>query len=190
MKLAFFGGTFDPPHKGHEMIIEHCSILFDQLLIVPNCISPDKKNNPPVSKDHRLNMLKIIVNKNSNNNIKIDTFELDSKRDNYTYLTIKYLIKNYTFSKLYMVIGDDQLSNLANWYNIKFILDNVNIVCFNRFSNMKVKDNIYNNIKYIPFDYPISSSLIREKIRKNIELNYETISGEVHTYIEDNNLYK
>ena len=46
MKLAFFGGTFDPPHKGHEMIIENCSILFDQLLIVPNCISPDKKNNP------------------------------------------------------------------------------------------------------------------------------------------------
>ena len=190
MKLAFFGGTFDPPHKGHEMIIERCSVLFNQLLIIPNRISPEKENKPPVSQKHRVNMLNIIINNNINNNIRIDTFEIDSVSQNYTYLTIKHLIKNYTFSDLYMIVGEDQLSNLSNWYNMKFILDNVNLVCFNRFGNMNRNNNIDSNIQYIPFDYPFSSSEIRGNIRGNIKLKHETINGEVHTYIKDNNLYK
>ena len=190
MKLAFFGGTFDPPHKGHEMIIEHCSLLFDQLLIIPNRISPEKKDKPPVLQNHRINMLDIIIAENNADNVKIDTFEIYSERDNYTYLTIKYLIQNYNFSDLYMIVGQDQLSNLSNWYNVKFILDNVKIVCFNRRDNMYENSKISDNVKYIPFDCSFSSSEIRKKIRNNIELKYETINDKVHTYIENNNLYK
>ena len=93
MKLAFFGGTFNPPHKGHEMMIDYCYDLFDQLLIIPNRVSPEKLSNPPISEFHRLNMLNILIGEKD---IKIDTFELESNKDNYTYHTLKYLIRNCT----------------------------------------------------------------------------------------------
>ena len=75
MNLAFFGGTFNPPHKGHEMMIEYCYNLFDQLLIIPNRVSPEKLNNPPISEFHRLNMLNILV---SDKDIKISEAYLKS----------------------------------------------------------------------------------------------------------------
>ena len=131
-------------------------------------------------------MLKIIIN---NKNIKIDTFELDSKKDNYTYYTIKYLIQNYDFSDLYMIIGEDQLINLSNWYKIDFIIKNINIICFRR-KITSIENQNFKNIQYIPFDYPFSSSHIREMLNNNNPLRNETINQDVYKYIEDNNLYK
>ena len=160
--------------------------LENQLLIIPNRVSPEKLNNPPISEFHRLNMLNILI---SDKDIKIDTFELESKKDNYTYYTIKYLIQNYTFSNLYMIIGEDQLFNLLNWYKIDFILKHVNILCFKR-ENIAEKNHKLENIQYVPFHYLFSSSQIREMIKNNIEVKKETINQEVHKYIEDNNLYK
>ena len=186
MKLAFFGGTFNPPHKGHEMMIDYCYDLFDQLLIIPNRVSPEKLSNPPISEFHRLNMLNILV---SQRDIKIDAFELESNKDNYTYHTLKYLIKSYTFSDLYMIIGEDQLSNLLNWYKIDFILKHVKILCFKR-ANISKKNHKLQNIEYVPFNCLFSSSRIREMIENNIQLKKETINQEVYKYIEDNNLYK
>ena len=186
MNLAFFGGSFNPPHIGHEMIIEYCYNSFDQFVVIPNRISPEKKYDVSISEKHKLEMLKIIID---DKNIKIDTFEIKSEKDNYTYYTIKYLIENYKISDLYMVIGEDQLMNLSNWYEIDFILENVNIICFKRKSS-NAENRKFNDIQYIPFDYPFSSSEIRKSVENNKLLKDGTISKDVYKYIIDNNLYK
>lgn len=38
MKIGLFGGTFNPPHKGHERLLAHfCEKLqFDKVLVVPD----------------------------------------------------------------------------------------------------------------------------------------------------------
>ena len=41
MKLGFYGGTFNPPHNGHKMIMNQCALKFDKLLIFPNNKSHD-----------------------------------------------------------------------------------------------------------------------------------------------------
>tara|TARA_Y100000996_G_scaffold411022_1_gene394405 strand:+ start:592 stop:1158 length:567 start_codon:yes stop_codon:yes gene_type:complete len=186
MNLAFFGGTFNPPHKGHEQIIEYCYKKFNQLIIMPNSVSPHKIKNPPILEIHRLKMLDLIIGKK---NIKIDTFEVDSNRINYTYYTLKYLIQKYQSFNIYMVIGEDQLANLHNWYKIDFILDNVNIICFKR-DNYYIKNEMIQNIEYIPFNYSISSSKLRAMIIGNVRLNDKMMSNKVYQYIKDNNLYK
>ena len=186
MNLAIFGGSFNPPHVGHEMIIEYCYNSFDRLLIIPNRTSPEKKNDIYISELHKVKMLNMII---GNKDIDIDTFEIKSKQDNYTYYTLKYLMENYKFSNLYMIIGEDQLLNLSNWYKVDFILDNVEIVCFKR-ASFNYKNKIFNNIKYIPFDYPFSSSGIRRMIKEDILINDGTINQDVYKYIIHNNLYK
>ena len=66
MNLAFFGGSFNPPHIGHEMIIEYCYNLFDQFIVIPNRISPEKKYDVSISENHKLDMLKIIIKRINN----------------------------------------------------------------------------------------------------------------------------
>ena len=91
MKIFFFGGTFDPPHLGHEKIVDFCLDNCDKLVIIPNKNSLDKIKTTDAN--HRLSMLKLLFN---NKRIIIDEFELESKKPNYTYYTIEYLKNIYS----------------------------------------------------------------------------------------------
>ena len=189
MKIGFFGGTFNPPHKGHEKIIDYCSKLFDELLVFPNIISPHKLNCHPVDSKHRINMLKLII---KNNNVKVDTYEVVSELSSYTYYTVKYLLDKYQKCDLFMIIGKDQLFNLKNWYNIDFIMQNTEILCFDRTisnSNNQNRVSFYSNTQFIDFDFPYSSSVIREKIYKHKKIDSSLISKKVKDYIYEHNLY-
>lgn len=185
MNLAFFGGSFDPPHVGHENIIKICQEKFDNLLVIPNNVSPMKTDKPPIPKFHRLNMIKLII---KNLNVKIDTFELDSNKINYTYHTIQYIKKNYFFNDLYMIIGKDQIENFNKWYRIDDILKDVKIICFNRNNSYKNED-LGIKIEFVPFDFPISSSGIRKMISDKLAIDEKLLNKNVIKYISDNKLY-
>ena len=62
MNLFFFGGTFDPPHLGHYLIVERCLEKCDKFVIIPNHSSVDKFKSS-ANPFHRLNMLKILFSK-------------------------------------------------------------------------------------------------------------------------------
>ena len=53
--------------------------------------------------------------------ILIDLFEINSKKNNYTIHTIKYLKEKYDNASLTMIIGYDNLLDLNNWYNYNII---------------------------------------------------------------------
>ena len=190
MKIFFFGGSFDPPHIGHELIIKKIIPMCEKLILFPVRRSPDKSNKPLASSKHRLNMLKILF---KNNKIEIDNFDLRANKENYTYLTIEYLKKKYINSEISMIIGYDQFENLKNWKNYKLILEKVNIICFNRGS----KENSFNNsinrkkINYIRnFNINISSTEIRNQLcENNLNAIKNSINPIVVKYIKENNLY-
>ena len=60
MKIALFGGSFDPPHIGHYRIISKWLFICDKLVVMPTKISPHKSNFPIASNQDRINMLKMI----------------------------------------------------------------------------------------------------------------------------------
>jgi len=188
MKIGFFGGTFNPPHKGHEKIIDHCSDLFDKFLVFPNIVSPHKVNSQPIDCIHRINMLELII---KHDNVEIDTYEIKSGLSNYTYYTVKYLLDKYKHCTLFMILGKDQFFNLDSWYNIDFILRNTNILCFNRkgVKNNKDKFSLYSNAELIDFDFSVSSSSIRKKIYKSEQIKDSLISKKVKDYIYEHDLY-
>ena len=183
MKLAFFGGSFNPPHMGHQHIIDYCQKEFDKFLVIPNYNSPDNNKDVSLSHRHRINMLKL-----QSKNIKIDDFEIKSKDINYTYFTIKYLIKKYKNYKIFMVLGEDQFNNLHSWNNIDFILNNVEILCFKRKTNTD-KIDITSNIDMVDFDFPYSSNQIRAKIKMKENIDSNIIDSQVLNYIKEHGLY-
>ena len=183
MKLGFFGGSFNPPHKGHQYIIEYCQFFFDKFLVIPNYNSPDNNKNISISYEHRMNMLKL-----KNYKLEIDNFEMKSNRINYTSYTLEYLMKKYSDYKIFMVIGEDQFNNLSNWYNVDFILSNVKILCFKRKNKLK-KIDIAHNINLINFDFPYSSTEIRQKIKMGENIDSKIVDKQVLNYIKENRLY-
>jgi len=188
MNIFFYGGTFDPPHIGHYNIVEYCLDLCENFIIIPAKQSPFKKTKPEASKIHRLNMLNILFE--NFNKVEVDIFELESGNPNYTYLTINYLKKKFPNSNLTMVLGYDQLLKLNQWKNYKQIIDNVNILCFNRKINHKLEYND-EKIKVVDsFNYNISSQEIRKIIKNNNELNLlDMLDSKIMNYILENDLY-
>jgi nicotinate-nucleotide adenylyltransferase len=47
IKVAIFGGSFDPPHKGHQNIVQRAleTLEIDKLIILPAYLNPFKQNS-------------------------------------------------------------------------------------------------------------------------------------------------
>jgi|TARA_B100001175_G_scaffold304087_1_gene299739 nicotinate-nucleotide adenylyltransferase len=190
MKVFFYGGTFDPPHKGHELIVEYCLEKCDKLILIPNKKSPDKSSNPIANFHQRENMLKILFN---NKKIVISDFEGNSNKDNYTYLTINHLKTIFKKADLTMVIGNDQLVNLKKWNRFNFILDEVKILCFNRIilDENRFKVDFIDNIEFVEkFNVNISSSKVRNSIfNKSIKSLDDMLNTKIINYIMKEKIY-
>ena len=190
MKIFFFGGTFDPPHNGHQTIVNYCLEKCDKLILVPNKKSPHKKFHPSASTKQRKKMLSILF---AHNKINICEFELKSAIDNYTYLTIDYLKKKYKSSDLTMILGNDQLLNLKNWKNVNYILSEVKILCFNRSvsKNIELSKSLKYNLKFVEnFKVNISSNMIRKNIlNKSLASIEPMLDKKIIDYIKEKKLY-
>ena len=63
MRIAFFGGTFDPPHCGHIAIARAAitRLALDQVLVAPVGTQPLKSGVPSSSFEDRLAMVQLAV---------------------------------------------------------------------------------------------------------------------------------
>ena len=79
MKLAFFGGSFDPPHLVHEKIIKTAlkTLDIDRLIIMPTYINPFKSEFTATPQIRYKWIKKLWGNLK---NVEISTFEIDQNR--------------------------------------------------------------------------------------------------------------
>ena len=187
MNLVFFGGSFDPPHRGHLGIIRYCQHHFDICILFPAFQTPLKDRFPLENKMHRINMLKLLI-KDETNSIKIDNWEIRQSDYSYTYKTINYLKTKYPEAKLSMAIGADQFIQFNQWENYSEIIQSVKIICFNRY-NMDFPSSKKINITWLKdFQINVSSSNIREKMFKR-ETSISDLPEDIILYIQENKLY-
>ena len=187
MRLFFFGGSFDPPHGGHLKIIQYCCKHSDKLLLIPAANSP-LKNNPPVAeKNHRVKMLKLLI-QDLNFSVEVDDWEISQPGPSYTFETIRHLQENYPNSDLSMVIGADQLIKIHKWINYERIMKSVQMLGFNRDCCNFIPPAEMNLTWLEDFEVDISSSKIREYIAKGNSFNND-LPLVIQQYIQENNLY-
>ena len=187
MKLFFFGGSFDPPHKGHLEIIQYCCKHSDKLLLIPAANSPLKNQPPSAERYHRIQMLKLLI-QDLDFPIHVDDWEINQPGPSYTYETIRHLQENYPDSNLSMVMGADQLMKFYRWKNYDGIMNSVQILGFNRDSCDFMPPNEMNLTWLKDFKVDISSSIIREKIAKG-DSSDDDLPPSIQRYIQNNKLY-
>ena len=197
MKIAIYGGAFNPVHKGHIEIVKQLSeqFDFDKILIIPSKFSPHKSNNALVSDNDRLNMCKLAFN----NIEKCEVSDIEIKRNNisYTVETLYELRTIYPCDEIYLVCGSDMFLSLLDWRKPEEIFKMANILAFRRDNEDISKMNEYkkklNNLskKVIICEVkipPFSSTEVRNAIKENMPFqNY--VTKEIYSYIKDNKLY-
>ena len=169
-KIGLFGGSFDPPHRGHleisKLAIKELSL--DQMYWCVTKKNP-LKNIPFFSLAERIKKSKFITNKVKK--IKIKFFEDTIKSVN-TVDLIKHLkIKNKK-NTFFLIIGSDNLISFHKWKKWKLLAELTNIVVFSRndYDKKAKKSVMMKQVKKITFiknkHINISSTQIRKKYKK------------------------
>ena len=170
--IGIFGGSFDPPHKGHVKIsqISLKSLKLKKLFWIITKKNPFKKDSF-FSLKERIARSKKVIKKN--NNIKV--LYLDDKiKSSRTIQVINYFKKRKKGIYLYLILGSDNLLNFHKWKSWKKIVKLTKLVVFSRKGYVKKsKESIVvkylgkNNIIFINNKMiNVSSSTIKKKIKK------------------------
>ncbi len=112
-KTAVFGGSFDPPHRGHISVIKRLAKKFDRVVVVPSFISPFKRDAKAVSGESRIKMLEAAVGQIEN--VVISDYELKKGGISYSAETMEYFSREYAGDELTLVIGTDMVERLDEW---------------------------------------------------------------------------
>src|SRR5438552_15758338 len=107
MKLAIYGGTFDPIHHGHLIIAREAPATVgpDEVIFVPARVSPFKKTTPVASGEIRLSMLRAAIEYEIG--FAVDDCELRRAAPSYTIDTVKEIRRRERNAEIYCLIGED-----------------------------------------------------------------------------------
>lgn len=195
MKIGLFGGTFDPIHLGHLIVMENVLnfMNLDKIIILPSSNPPHKLNKDKTDVKLRVDMVKKAIE--NNNRIILSTFEADNNEVIYSYQTINYFKEKYPADEFYYIMGEDSFMNIESWKNYKDLLRE-NLIVFARSSIdsqsslvKKVKDTNKENIHLINnLNINISSTLIRNLLKDGKSIRY-LVTDNVYDFIMENKLY-
>jgi nicotinate-nucleotide adenylyltransferase len=128
MRIAFFGGSFDPPHLGHARISQAAAdrLHLDRVLLAPVALQPLKRDAPaPASWPQRLAMLRLMLSDLADP--RLEASQLDAPRPdgdaNYTYQTLTQLKSRLgPTDELFALLGADSFLTLHTWYRASDLL--------------------------------------------------------------------
>ncbi len=198
-KIAFYGGSFDPPHKGHRVLSQNLlkASGAEKLIIMPAYSSPFK-NGAVADENSRLEMCRLNF---SGDNIAVSDFEINRPQKSYTADTLSHIKELYPDSIIYLFMGNDMFLSLADWHNSKKLLSMCVPVCAARTGDKtlieKMKHYAENTLglngdDYIISEEPpfaVSSTEIRKRISENKDVS-TLLTKEVYEYIIKRGLYR
>ena len=144
--IGIFGGSFDPPHKGHVEIskISLKKIKLKKIYWIITKKNPFKKK-PFFSLKQRISRSKKAIKRYK----KIKILYLDDKiRSSHTIDVINYFRKIKKQKNLCLILGSDNLLNFHRWTSWKKIVKLTKLVVFSRKGyDKKSKESIV--VKYL-----------------------------------------
>jgi nicotinate-nucleotide adenylyltransferase len=130
-RVAIYGGSFDPVHKGHVEVARGVLQLFelDEVLFVPACVPPHK--SAVSSAFHRFAMLALATQEHAR--MRLSTLELDEPNRPYAVDTIERLQSEIgSNNRMFFMIGADSWSEITTWHEWQRLLKMCDLIVVTR----------------------------------------------------------
>ncbi len=125
MRIAFFGGSFDPPHCGH-LAIARAAIDFlglDRVLFAPVGAQPLKRELRSSSYADRLAMVELAIEGDPRFGVSLLDAPRENGQPNFTLRTLSELRQALSpEDELFCLIGADSFLNLKQWHGAQDLL--------------------------------------------------------------------
>ncbi|NQY81181.1 MAG: nicotinate (nicotinamide) nucleotide adenylyltransferase [Candidatus Caenarcaniphilales bacterium] len=210
MKLALFGGSFDPIHNGHSAIAKQAKLALqlDEVHFILAKQSPfkiyDERGKAAPQKEQaeqRLNILKTALSEKEYRELNFKAIDIELKRPapSYSYQTVEYYKEHYPDAQLFWIMGEDNYYSLDKWKNSDYLIENLEFIVFRRReAEHAIKDENPQNqqsphrLKRTHFIqspyYDVSSTQIREAITNSADLDFlaENLPNSIYGLVVQN----
>jgi len=199
MKVAIYGGSFNPPHLGH-LAAANCvneQLTPDVFLIIPDNIPPHKEmEEGSPNAQARLEMARL--NFADIENAVISDMEICRSGKSYTADTVARLRELYPEDELVLTIGTDMFLSFEEWYMYPYLLEQCTLAVVSR--NENELDVLEEHKAHLEKEYsarveilehealPMSSNEIRELLR--LRMGADMLSDSVYSDIIRNGYYE
>ncbi len=124
MKVALFGGSFDPPHRGHVALARLAMdrMRLDRVLIAPVGTQP-LKHETAASFEDRVEMVRLAFADEPGMEVSPVDSSREDGRPNYTIDTILELKRDLSAAdRLFCLMGADSFLTIGKWYRAAELL--------------------------------------------------------------------
>ena len=194
MRLALFGGTFDPIHSGHVQAAraaadEHA---LDRVLVVPCGRPPHKSVDCRASYEDRFRMARLACEADTRLEAGRMEEPLQSGQPNFTIDTIRHVQSAFAFEPpIKFIIGADAFADISHWRSSEEIRQLVEFLVVSRPGAAgTVPSDIAGLVpKAVHCSHPASSQLVRHRAKIGGSLA-DLVPPSVCRYIWGNSLYR
>ena len=185
MKIALFGGAFDPPHLGHQRIAQEMigHALVDEVWFVPVFKHPweDRLGKWYMAAyEHRKMMVELILLPH--------THLYEYLNVSFTYPTLLQVAKNHPEDEFSWIIGSDNLPTFGDWDCCQKIINEFKVFAYPR-KGFPLKQ-FFAGINLLD-DFPeidVSSTMVKEKLKQGESIS-KLVDAKIAQYIQNNHLY-
>jgi len=132
IRIGLFGGTFDPPHRGHIAVaVDVADVLnLDQVLWIPAGQPPHKSLVSLAPEVVRFEMTRAAAKADSR--FEVSDIEVERGGVSHTLDTVRALRESYPGTILFLIIGTDQFRDFSTWQNPEKLLELTELVVMDR----------------------------------------------------------
>lgn len=203
MRIALFGGTFDPPHVGHLLAASDAyeALALDRLIFIPAAQQPLKKGVHHATAADRLAMVRLLTS--GDPRFAVDAIEIERSGLSYSVDTLEAFASRFPDDERFWLVGADVVETFAMWRAPRRIAELARLTVMQRETNGKAveKAAIVGALRAITGDdlpaplvldtrrVDVSSTEIRERVRSDRSLR-GFVPDAVARYITERGLYR
>lgn len=192
MRLAIFGGSFDPPHLGHLLAASdaHEQLALDRVVFVPTATQPLKVGRAAASAADRLAMVFLAVE--GDPRFEVSPVEVERAGVSFTVDTLTHFAAEHPSAERFLLVGADVLATFQQWREPARVLQLARPVVLERQGDRTpLPDGLDGGaITRLPTRrIDISSTEIRERVRNGKSIK-GFVTDTVAAYITRCGLYR